>query len=205
MIELYTWGTPNGRKVSIALEELGLAYNVHPVDIMKGDQFTAGFLALNPNNKIPVIKDSDSLDGQPITLFESGAILVYLADKTQRLLPVSGIARYETLQWLMFQMGGIGPMFGQTHHFRRYAVQEKYSLDRYTAETHRLYGVLNKRLAQSEFVAGKEYSIADIAIYPWVSRFELHQLDWADVPHVRRWYDAVGARPAVRRGMGVLS
>jgi GST-like protein len=203
MIELYTWGTPNGRKVSIALEELGMPYNVHPVDIMNGGQFTAEFLALNPNNKIPVIQDSDGPDGQTLTLFESGAILVYLADKTQRLLPASGIARYRTLQWLMFQMGGVGPIFGQTHHFRRYATQEKYSVDRYTAETHRLYGVLNSRLAQSEFVAGDEYSIADIAIYPWISRFELHQLDWGDVPHVKRWFDTVGARPAVRRGMEV--
>jgi GSH-dependent disulfide-bond oxidoreductase len=204
MIELYTWGTPNGRKISIALEELGLPYNVHPVNIMTGQQFTTEFLALNPNNKIPVIQDSEGSEGHPITLFESGAILIYLADKTQRLLPASGIARYQTLQWLMFQMGGVGPMFGQTHHFRRYAAHEKYSLERYTAETHRLYRVLDGRLAQSEFVAGDEYSIADIAVYPWVSRFELHQLDWAVVPHVRRWYETLGARPAVRRGMEVL-
>ncbi|GAB7542932.1 glutathione binding-like protein [Cupriavidus sp. 8B] len=205
MIELYTWGTPNGRKVSIALEELAMPYNVHSVDIMNGSQFAAGFLALNPNNKIPVIQDSDGPDGRAVTLFESGAILVYLADKAQQLLPEAGIARYHTIQWLMFQMGGVGPMFGQTHHFRRYAAQEKYSLDRFTAETHRLYGVLNNRLAQSEFVAGEAYSIADIAIYPWIARFELHQIDWGTVPHVKRWYDAVGARPAVRRGMKVLA
>jgi GSH-dependent disulfide-bond oxidoreductase len=205
MIELYTWGTPNGRKISIVLEELGLPYNVHPVNIMTGKQLTAEFLSLNPNNKIPVIQDSDGPDDHPITLFESGAILVYLADKTQRLLPASGAARYKTLQWLMFQMGGIGPMFGQMHHFRRNAAEQVYSLDRYKTETHRLYQVLEGTLAKSEFVAGDEYSIADIAIYPWVARFELHDIDWASIPHVKRWYDTLGSRPAVMRGMEVLS
>jgi GST-like protein len=205
MIDLYTWGTPNGRKISIALEELDIPYDVHPVDIMNRAQFTAEFLKLNPNNKIPVIQDSEGLNGKPITLFESGAILVYLADKTQQLLPASGVERYHTLQWLMFQMGGIGPMFGQANHFLRYATQEKYSVERYKAEAHRLYGVLNGRLAQSEFVAGAHYSVADIAIYPWLARHELHQIDWAELPHVKRWYDAVGARPAVVRGMQVLA
>ena len=204
MIDLYTWGTPNGRKISIALEELDLSYKLHPVDITSGEQFGAEFLALNPNNKIPVIRDSDGPDAHPITLFESGAILVYLADKTQRLLPAAGSVRYETIQWLMFQMGGVGPMFGQTHHFRRYAAEQKYSLERYTTKTHRIYRVLDGKLAQSEFVAGDVYSIADIAIYPWVARFELHQLEWASVPNVKRWYDTVGARPAVKRGMEVL-
>ncbi|MGF6636647.1 glutathione binding-like protein [Paraburkholderia sp. 35.1] len=204
MIDLYTWGTPNGRKISIVLEELNLDYRLHRIDITNGEQFGEEFLALNPNNKIPVIRDSSGPDGHPVTLFESGAILVYLADKTQRLLPISGFARYETIQWLMFQMGGIGPMFGQTHHFRRYAAEQKYSLERYTAETHRLYKVLDGKLAKSEFVAGGAYSIADIAIYPWVARFELHQLDWAAVPHVKRWYDTLSERPSVKRGMEAL-
>ncbi|TPQ39139.1 glutathione S-transferase N-terminal domain-containing protein [Cupriavidus pinatubonensis] len=204
MIDLYSWSTPNGRKISIALEELNLGYTLHPVDISKGEQFSAEFLAMNPNNKIPVIRDSDGVDGHPVTLFESGAILVYLADKARRLLPVAGRARYETIQWLMFQMGGVGPMFGQTHHFQRYAAHEKYSLERYTTETHRLYKVLDGQLAKNEFVGGDAYSIADIAIYPWVARFGLHQIDLASVPHVKRWYDTLGERPAVQRGMEVL-
>ncbi|WP_207004492.1 glutathione S-transferase family protein [Trinickia mobilis] len=205
MIDLYTWGTPNGRKISIALEELGMPFRVHPIDITKGEQFEIGFLALNPNNKIPVMVDSEGPQGQKITLFESGAILIYLADKTGKLLPSSGLERYQTLQWLMFQMGGIGPMFGQTHHFRRYAPGHTYGVERYTSETHRLYRVLDGRLGGSEFVAGSQYSIADIAIYPWVARFELHRLQWSDVPNVKRWYDAIGSRPAVKRGMEVLA
>lgn len=169
MISLYTWATPNGRKISIALEELGLPYEIQPVNIHAYEQFTAEFLKLNPNNKIPVIQDSDGPDGKPITLFESGAILIYLAEKTGSLVPTASAARYETLQWLMFQTGGVGPMFGQTHHFRHKASEQAYSLERYTRETHRLYGVLDVRLARSEFVAGDDYSIADIAIYPWVA------------------------------------
>jgi GST-like protein len=204
MIDLYAWGTPNGRKVSIALEELWIPFKVHMVDITKGEQFENSFLAMNPNNKIPVIVDPKGPHGKKITLSESGAILIYLADKTGNLLPASGVERHETIQWLMFQMGGIGPMFGQTHHFRRYAPQEKYGLERYTAETHRLYKVLDRRLEKSEYVAGNEYSIADIAIYPWIARFELHQIAWDEVPNVKRWYDAIGSRPAVQRGMEVL-
>jgi GSH-dependent disulfide-bond oxidoreductase len=204
MIDLYAWGTPNGRKISIALEELWIPFKVHMVDITKGEQFENGFLAMNPNNKIPVIVDPKGPQGKKITLSESGAILIYLAEKTGNLLPAYGVERHETIQWLMFQMGGIGPMFGQTHHFRRYAPQERYGVERYTAETHRLYKVLDGRLGKSEYVAGNEYSIADIAIYPWIARFELHQLAWEEVPNVKRWYDTIGSRPAVQRGMEIL-
>jgi GSH-dependent disulfide-bond oxidoreductase len=204
MIKLYGWGTPNGRKISIALEELALPYSVTRVDITKDEQFTEAFLSLNPNNKIPVIVDQDGPDGQPITLFESGAILMYLADKTGRLMPSTGPAYYRTLQWLMFQMGGVGPMFGQMHHFERYAKEQEYSVKRYAKETHRLYGVLDGQLARSEFVAGSEYSVADIAVYPWIARFELHKIEWSSIPNVKRWYDLVGAREAVKRGMEAL-
>jgi GST-like protein len=204
MIDLYAWGTPNARKVSIALEELSMPFNVHMVNITKGEQFNDRFLALNPNNKIPVIVDPHGPNGKGITLFESGAILIYLADKTGKLLPSSGVERHETLQWLMFQMGGIGPMFGQTHHYRRYAPQETYGLKRYTDETHRLYKVLDGRLGKAEYVAGSEYSIADIAIYPWIARFGLHQIEWDDIKNVKRWYDSIGSRPAVQRGMEIL-
>lgn len=202
-IQLYTWGTPNGRKVSIMIEELGAAYDVHPVNIMKDEQFTPEFLARNPNNKIPVIVDPEGPEGVPFTLFESGAILVYLAGKFgSELYPSDERRRMIVLQWLMFQMGGIGPMMGQLHHFRRYAAGETYSLNRYEKEVHRIYGVMDRRLAESDYLAG-DYSIADIAAYPWVSRFELHGLAWESIPNVKRWYDTVGARPAVQRGMAV--
>ncbi|WP_168795918.1 glutathione S-transferase N-terminal domain-containing protein [Paraburkholderia aromaticivorans] len=204
MIKLYGWGTPNGRKISIALEELALRYSVTRVDITKDEQFTKEFLSLNPNNKIPVIVDEDGPDGRPITVFESGAILMYLADKTGKLMPESGRAYYRTLQWLMFQMGGVGPMLGQMHHFQRYAREQEYGLKRYGAETRRLYGVLDKQLAHNEFVAGSDYSIADIAVYPWIARFELHQIEWSSVKNVERWYDQLGARGAVKRGMEAL-
>jgi GSH-dependent disulfide-bond oxidoreductase len=203
MIRLHTWATPNGRKVSIALEELGLAYEARPIDIGKDEQFHPRFLELNPNNKIPVIEDSNGPDGRSLVLFESGAILIYLAEKTGRLLPLEPHARYRTFQWLMFQMGAVGPMFGQTHHFRRHAPNEKYGLERYTKETHRLYRVLDGVLAKSAYIAGADYSIADIATYPWIARFELHDLRWGEVPHVKRWFDSVGSRPAVQRGMKV--
>ncbi|WP_233855407.1 glutathione S-transferase family protein [Paraburkholderia sp. HD33-4] len=204
MIDLYAWGTPNARKVSIALEELLIPFKVHMVNITEGEQFRNNFLELNPNNKIPVIVDPQGPQGKAITLFESGAILIYLADKTGKLLPVSGAERHQTIQWLMFQMAGIGPMFGQTHHFRRNAPHETYGLDRYTKETHRLYKVMDTRLGKSEYVAGSQYSIADIAIYPWVARYGLHQIEWDDVPNVKRWYDSIGSRPAVQRGMEIL-
>jgi len=203
MIELYTWSTPNGRKVSIMLEECGLPYNVHKVDIGKGEQFTPEFVALNPNGKIPAIVDPDGPDGKPISLFESGAILVYLAGKTGRFLPDSVRGKYEALQWLMFQMGGVGPMFGQAHHFLRAAKEQvPYGIERYTKETRRLYGVLDKRLAEAAFLAA-EYSIADIATYPWVARHEWHQVDLAAFPNVKRWFDTIARRPGVVRGMAV--
>lgn len=202
MIDLYTWGTPNGRKVSIMLEEIGLPYRVHAVDILKGDQFTPEYVAINPNSKIPAIIDTDGPGGQSLTLFESGAILVYLAEKTGRFLPTEPAARYHTLQWLMFQMGGVGPMFGQTHHFRRFAPEQiPYAIERYTKETRRLYGVLDKRLEETAFVVG-DYSIADMAIFPWCQRADWQGVDLAaDFPHVKRWYDTIAARPAVQKGM----
>jgi GST-like protein len=203
MIELYTWGTPNGRKVSIMLEECGLPYRVHKIDIGKGEQFAPEFLAINPNGKIPAIVDAQGPEGKTIRLFESGAILVYLSGKTGRFLPQSVTDKYEALQWLMFQMGGVGPMFGQTHHFLRAAKEQvPYAIERYTKETQRLYGVMNAHLAGRAFFAC-EYSIADIAIYPWVARHEWHEVDLADYPQVKRWFDTVGARPAVARGMAV--
>jgi GST-like protein len=203
MIDLYTWSTPNGRKVSIMLEECGLPYRVHPVDISKGEQFKPEFLAINPNNRIPAIVDPDGPEVKPLPLFESGAILIYLAEKTGRFYPQK--RKYIVLQWLMFQMGGVGPMFGQAHHFMRAKKDEiPYGTERYGAEAKRLYGVLEKRLQQAAYLAD-EYSIADIATYPWVARHEWHRVDLAGFPAVKRWYDTIGARPAVVRGMAVPS
>jgi GST-like protein len=203
MIELHTWTTPNGRKVSVMLEECGLPYTVHKVNIGQNEQFKPEFLAISPNNRIPAIVDSDGPDGKPIHLFESGAILVYLAGKTGRFLPVSTKGKYEALQWLMWQMGGVGPMFGQAHHFLRAAPEQvPYGIKRYTDEAKRLYGVLDRRLAEAAFMAG-EYSIADIATYPWIARHEWHKVDLAEFPNVKRWYDTIGRRPAVARGMAV--
>ena len=202
MIDLYTWGTPNGRKVSVMLEETGLPYRVHAVDITKGEQFRPDFVALNPNNKIPAIVDDEG-PGGPISLFESGAILIYLAEKTGLLLARDPRRRAETLVWLMFQMGGVGPMFGQAHHFLRATPEPvPYGIERYTKETRRLYGVMDKRLREVSYLAG-EYSIADVATYPWVARHEWHKVALADFPNVARWYDAIAARPAVTRGMRV--
>ncbi|MBI4529287.1 MAG: glutathione S-transferase N-terminal domain-containing protein [Deltaproteobacteria bacterium] len=201
MIELYTWRTPNGRKISIMLEELGLPYEVHPVDLSKGEQFKPEFLAINPNNKIPAIVDRDGPDGKPYSLFESGAILMYLAEKTGKLLPVQTRRRYEVIQWLMFQMGGVGPMFGQANHFFRSAREKApYAIERFRKETERLYRVLDTRLAGSQFLAA-EYSIADIATYPWVDRHQYHEVKLESFPHVKRWFDMLAARPAVKRGM----
>jgi GST-like protein len=203
MIDLYTWGTPNGRKVSIMLEETGLPYRVHKIDISKGDQFKPEYVAINPNSKIPAIADSEGPGGKPLTLFESGAILVYLAEKTGRLLPKDPAARYHVLEWLMFQMGGVGPIFGQVHHFLRAAPEPvPYAIERYGKETRRLYGVLDARLGRETFLAG-DYSIADIATFPWVARHEWHKVALGDFPNVERWYRAIGARPAVARGMQV--
>lgn len=203
MIDLYTWSTPNGRKASIMLEEVGLPYRVHPVNIGKDEQFRPEFLAISPNNKIPAIVDEDGPGGQAFALFESGAILIYLGEKAGRLIPADPAARFVALQWLMFQMGGFGPMLGQTHHFLRQAKEQvPYAIERYTKETRRLYGVLDGRLGEAEYLAG-EYSIADVATYPWVSRHEWHQIELAEFRNVQRWYEAIGARPAVQRGMKV--
>jgi GST-like protein len=183
------------------LEECGLPYSVHPVDIGKGEQFAPGFLAINPNNRIPAIVDPEGPDGAPLKLFESGAILVYLAGKCDRFLPRTARGKYIALQWLMFQMGGVGPMFGQAHHFLRSAKETvPYAIERYTQEVRRLYGVLDKRLTEAAYLAD-EYSIADIATYPWVARHDWHKVDLAEFPQVKRWFDAMSLRPAVARGM----
>jgi GST-like protein len=203
VIDLYTWGTPNGRKASIMLEEVGLPYRVFPIDISKGAQHTPEFLAINPNGKIPAIIDSEGPGGESIRIFESGAILIYLAERTGKLLSAEPRRRMETLVWLMFQMGGVGPMFGQAHHFLRAAPEPvPYGIERYTKETRRLYGVLDGRLGEEAYLAG-EYSIADIATYPWVARHDWHKVDLKDFPNVARWHEAIGARPAVARGMRV--
>ena len=203
MIDLYTWTTPNGRKISIMLEELGLPYEVHPVNLSKDEQFKPEFLAISPNNKIPAIVDRDGPGKKPYSLFESGAILMYLAEKTGKLMPKEIGPRYEVVEWLMFQMGGVGPMFGQAHYFLRHSPEnEPFGRERFRKEVARLYGVMNKRLGESPLLAG-EYSIADIATYPWVARYEMHQTKLEDFPNVKRWYDAIGARPAVQRGMEV--
>ena len=204
-IELYTWSTPNGRKISIMLEELGLAYSVRPINIGQGEQHAPDFLKISPNNKIPAIVDPEGPDGAPIALFESGAILMYLADKTGKLMPQAPRARYEALQWLMWQMGNYGPMLGQAHHFRRFAKEKiPYAIDRYTNETRRLYGVLDKRLKEVDYLAG-DYSIADIATFPWAARHEWHGIALEDFANVKRWYDAIAGRPAVAKGMAVPS
>jgi GST-like protein len=206
MIEVYSWATPNGHKVHVMLEECGLAYRAIPVDIGAGDQFKPEFLAISPNNKIPAIVDPDGPDGKPISMFESGAILVYLAAKTGRFLPADLRGRYRTLEWLMFQMGSIGPMLGQTHHFRLYAPEQiPYAVDRYSNEAKRLYGVLDTRLKASEYVAADEYTIADIAIFPWLRSWQNQGIDWNDFPNAKAWFDRIAARPAVQRGVEVLA
>jgi len=206
MIEVYSWATPNGHKVHIMLEECHLPYRVIPVDIGAGDQFRPEFLAISPNNKIPAIVDPDGPDGKPMALAESGAILMYLASKVDRFLPHTTRAKYEVLQWLMFQMGHVGPMLGQTHHFRMYAPQKiDYAIDRYTNEARRLYRVMDTRLAHSRYFVGSEYTIADIAIFPWLRSWKNQGIDWADYPHLKGWFDEVAARPAVQRGVEVLA
>ena len=200
-IDLYTWNTPNGRKISVALEEMALPYAVHPVDITQGRQFDEAFLRISPNNRIPAIVDPEGPDGQPISVFESGAILIYLAEKTGKFLPRDARLRIQALEWLMWQVGGFGPMPGQVHHFLGVSNpdDQRYGLERYSKETRRLYGVMNKRLATHEFFAG-ELSIADFAILGWAWRHERHKVDLAEYPNVRRWYDQLMARPGVRRG-----
>lgn len=205
MIDLYTWPTPNGHKIHIMLEECGLPYTVHAIDIGAGDQFKREFLKISPNNKIPAIVDADGPDGRPISLFESGAILIYLAGKTGRFLPSDVRGKYAALEWLMFQMGGVGPMLGQAHHFRLYAPEKiEYAFNRYTNEAKRLYGVLERRLAEFEYVAGK-YSIADMAIFPWTRSHANQGIDLVDYPSVKRWFDAIDARPAVQRAVKILA
>ncbi|UPG71642.1 glutathione S-transferase N-terminal domain-containing protein [Roseomonas gilardii subsp. gilardii] len=206
MIEVWSWPTPNGHKVHIALEELGLPYRVVPVNIGAGEQFRPEFLAITPNHRIPAIVDPDGPGGQPLQLFESGAILIYLAEKAGRLIPADPVERLKALQWLMFQMGGVGPMFGQYNHFAAYAPERiPYAVERYGNEVRRLHGVLEKRLAEAEWLAGGEYSIADIATFPWIRNPDRRGIDLSDYPSVRRWHDAIAARPAVQRGVAVLS
>ncbi len=203
MIELYAFNTPNGRKIPVALEEMGLPYNVHVVDITKDQQFKPDFLRISPNNKIPAIVDTEGPGGEPLSVFESGAILLYLGEKTGQFLPADLRARVPVLEWLMWQMGGFGPMLGQVHHFLTVnGDDQRYGLGRFTKETRRLYGVLDRRLAEVEFVAGA-LSVADFAILGWAWRHERHQVDLADFPNVRRWYDLLMARPAVQRGFAV--
>ncbi|PND36361.1 glutathione S-transferase [Paucibacter aquatile] len=205
MIEVYSWPTPNGHKVHIMLEECGLPYRVIPVDIGAGAQFEPAFLAISPNNKIPAIQDSEGPDGRPISLFESGAILLYLAGKTGRFLPADTAGKYEVLQWLMFQMGSVGPMLGQAHHFRIYAPEKiAYAIERYSKEAQRLYGVIDKRLAMSRYIGGPAYSIADMAIFPWLRSWKNQGVQMSDYPHLKGWFDEIAARPAVQRGVAVL-
>lgn len=200
MIDLYTFPTPNGRKVSILLEELGISYNVHKIDITQGQQFSPDFLEINPNSKIPAIIDHD----MEITVFESGAILMYLAEKTGKLLPREMKSRYQVMEWLMFQMASVGPMFGQFNHFNRFAPEKvPYAIARYEQETLRLYGVLDRQLADRRYIALEDYSIADIALFPWVASYEFMGLTLEQYPHLKRWVEILQERPAVQRGMAV--
>jgi len=205
MIDAYSWPTPNGHKIHIMLEETGLPYRVHGVDIGRGDQFEPAFLSISPNNKIPAIVDSEGPDGKPISVFESGAILIYLAEKTRKFMPADPRGRYAVIEWLMFQMGSIGPMFGQANHFRAYAPEKiPYAIDRYTNESNRLYGVMARRLAGRPYIAG-DYSIADIAIFPWMRYGDRRGVNVEEYPNVKRWFDSIDARPAVKRGLEVLN
>ena len=210
VIDVYSWPTSNGHKVHIMLEECGYRldrdWSAHPIDIGAGDQFASEFLEISPNNKIPAITDPNGPDGKPIHLFESGAILLYLAGKTGKFLPKTIRAKYEVLQWLMFQMGGLGPMLGQNHHFRLYAPEKiEYAINRYTNEAKRLYGVLDSQLKDNPYIAGKTYSIADIAIYPWTRNWKNQGINLDDYPYFKRWFAIVGERPAVKRGCEVLT
>lgn len=210
MIDVYSWPTPNGHKVHIMLEEcgykLGKDWLAHPINIGKGDQFTPEFLKISPNNKIPAMVDPNGPDGKPISMMESGAILLYLASKTSKFLPKTDRAKLEMMEWLMFQMGGVGPMLGQAHHFRIYAPEKiEYAVNRYTNEAKRLYGVMDKRLSANKFIAGNTYTIADIAIFPWLRSWQNQGIDWADYPHLKAWFDKIATRPAVIRGVTVLA
>jgi GST-like protein len=204
-IQVHSWPTPNGHKVHIMLEECGLPYELHAVDIGSGEQFTPEFLAISPNNKIPAMTDAEGPGGQPISLFESGAILVYLAAKSGQLMPADDRGKYDVLQWLMFQMGGVGPMLGQAHHFRLYAPEKvPYAIERYTNEARRLYGVIDRQLSKHAFIAGADYSIADIAIFPWLRSWENQGVTLSDHPHLAKWFELIAARPAVQRGVRML-
>ena len=206
MITLYTWPTPNGHKIQIMLEETGLAYNAISVNIQTNEQFAPDFLKISPNNKIPAIVDPDGPDQKPYSVFESGAILIYLASKTGKFLGKTDRERFDVLQWVMFQMGGFGPMLGQAHHFRLYAPEKvAYGINRYTNEAKRLYGVINQRLSKSEFLGSSHYSIADIATWPWTRSHEKQGVDLADYPNVLRWYEAIEKRPAVKRAIALSS
>lgn len=210
MLKVYSWATPNGHKVHIMLEECGLREGRHwqavPINIGQGDQFTPEFLAISPNNKIPAMVDPHGPDGKPLSLFESGAILVYLAGKYGKFLPKSDRLRFETLQWLMFQMGGVGPMLGQNHHFRLYAPEKiDYAVQRYTNEAQRLYGVIDKQLSKSRFIACNQYTIADMAIFPWLRNWKNQGIELAQYPHLQAWFEAIGARPAVQRAVETLA
>jgi GST-like protein len=206
MIDLYYWTTPNGHKLTMFLEESGLAYRVIPINIGKGEQFAPDFLAIAPNNRIPALVDHEPVDGgAPVSLFESGAMLLYLAEKTGKFIPADLRGRAEVLQWLFWQMGGLGPMAGQNHHFNRYAPEKlPYAIERYVKETNRLYGVLNKRLADREFVAG-DYSIADMASYPWIVPHEAQGQNLDDFPHLKRWFETIKARPATERAYALAA
>ncbi len=210
MIDIYSWATPNGHKVHIMLEEcgqrLGRDWQAHPINIGTGDQFQPAFLEISPNNRIPAMVDPKGPNGKPMHLFESGAILLYLASKFNRFLPKSDAAKFETLQWLMFQMGGVGPMLGQAHHFRIYAPEKiDYAYDRYTNEAKRLYGVLDKQVQKHPYIAGKQYTVADIATFPWLRSWQNQGIDWKNYPALKDWFDRVSERPAVKRGGIVLA
>ena len=206
MIDVYSTATPNGQKVHIMLEECGLPYRIHHIDIGAGDQFTPEFLAISPNNKIPAIVDSDGPDGKPMSLFESGAILVYLASKVGKFLGTTDREKFTTLQWLMFQMGGVGPMLGQAHHFRLYAPKKiAYAINRYTNEAQRLYGVIDKRLGDSKYLAGDTYTVADIATFPWLRSWEKQGIELSQFPNVQRWFNEINERPAVKKGVSILA
>jgi GSH-dependent disulfide-bond oxidoreductase len=206
MIDVFSWPTPNGHKVHIMLEECGLAYRAIPVNIGAGDQFKPEFLKISPNNKIPAITDPHGPDGKPISLFESGAILLYLAAKTGKFLPATDRAKYEVLQWLMFQMGTVGPMLGQTHHFRLYAPEKvEYAINRYSNEAKRIYCVIDNRLSQHQYLAGNDYSIADIATFPWLRSWERQGIVLGDYPFVQAWFNKMAERPAVQQGVKVMA
>ncbi len=210
MIDVYSWPTPNGHKVHIMLEECGLRldrdWRAIPVNIGTGDQFQPGFLRISPNNKIPALVDPSGPDGKPISVFESGAILIYLAAKFGKFMPQTDRQKYDVLQWLMFQMGGVGPMLGQNHHFRLYAPEKlEYAINRYTNEAKRIYGVIDKQLATHKFIAGNQYTIADMAIFPWLRNWANQGVELTDYPHLKAWFDTLAERPAVQRGVSVLA